>query len=178
MRRLTVDPTAGTRRRVAPGATVAITGANGLIGRVLSKGLADEYDLRLLTRRPTDMASSVVDLGDLKALTERLDGAAAVLHLAAAATVESPWEAVLEANLVGAYNVLKASQYRHRPRCLRVVEPCDRNLRGREHTGPYALDNELCWDEHAEARPDSLDGASKCLGKHSAGTTRTCTGSA
>ena len=166
MRRLTVDPTAGTRRRVAPGATVAITGANGLIGRVLSKGLADEYDLRLLTRRPTDMASSVVDLGDLKALTEHLDGAAAVLHLAAAATVESPWEAVLEGNLVGAYNVLEASRSTG---IDLVVFASSNHAIGTyevENTPAlYALDNELCWDEHAEVRPDSLYGASKVFGE-------------
>ncbi len=166
MRRLTIDPAAGTRRRVAPGATVAITGANGLIGRVLSKGLADEYDLRLLTRRPTDIASSVVDLDDLKAVTERLDGAAAVLHLAAAATVESPWEAVLEANLVGAYNVLEASRITG---IDLVVFASSNHAIGTYEVenapGLYALDNELCWDEHAEVRPDSLYGASKVFGE-------------
>jgi nucleoside-diphosphate-sugar epimerase len=145
---------------------VAITGATGMIGRVLSRGLADEYELRLLTRREAGFPSVVVDLGDLESVTNALDGASAVLHLAAASTVESPWKEVLEANLVGAYTVFEASR---RAGVDLVVFASSNHAIGtyEVENAPalYTLDNELCWDENVEVRPDSLYGASKVFGE-------------
>jgi nucleoside-diphosphate-sugar epimerase len=137
-----------------------------MIGRILSRGLADEYELRLLTRRRADFPSLVVDLGHLDSVTDGVEGAAAVLHLAAAATVESPWEEVLEANLTGAYTVFEASR---RAGVDLVVFASSNHVIGAYEVDNapalYALDNKLRWDEHVEVRPDSLYGASKVFGE-------------
>jgi nucleoside-diphosphate-sugar epimerase len=145
---------------------VAITGAAGTIGRVLGEGLAADYDLRLLTRRPADVPSVVVDLGDLDGLTRHLEGVDAVVHLAAAATLEASWEAVLDANLVGAYNVFEASRINGVD--LVVLASSNHAIGMYEiDNAPdlYRLDNDLCWDEHVDVRPDSLYGVSKVFGE-------------
>jgi nucleoside-diphosphate-sugar epimerase len=143
-----------------------VTGAAGVIGRVILRHLADEYDLRPITHRAAEFPSAVVDISDLEALLPHLDGVDAVIHLAAAATVESPWESVLSANLVGAHNVFEAAR---RTGVELVVFASSNHAIGMyEVEGApslYALGHTSCWDEHADPRPDSLYGASKLFGE-------------
>jgi nucleoside-diphosphate-sugar epimerase len=143
-----------------------ITGAAGVIGRVLARELADAYDLRLLTRRPADFPSVLADVSDLDALLPHFADADAVVHLAAAATVEAPWKDVLEANVIGAYNVFEAAR---RAGVELVVFASSNHSVGmyEVENAPalYALDDERRWDERAEVRPDSLYGVSKVFGE-------------
>jgi nucleoside-diphosphate-sugar epimerase len=152
--------------RTAPGATVAITGAAGVIGRALRDGLAGDYELRLLTRREADFPSRVVDLADLDGLAAQFDGVDAIVHLAAAATVESPWDAVLSANVIGTYNLYEAARIAGVELVVFASSNHAIGMYEVEHApGLYALDDESCWDEHAEVRPDSLYGVSKVFGE-------------
>jgi nucleoside-diphosphate-sugar epimerase len=152
--------------RVRRGSTVAVTGASGVVGSVVRRELAGEYDLRLITRRPADFPSLLADLSDLETLLPRFEGADAVVHLAAAATVEAPWEEVLSANLIGTYNVFEAAR---RSGVELVVFASSNHAVGMYEVenapGLYGLDDERCWDEHVEVRPDSLYGASKVFGE-------------
>jgi nucleoside-diphosphate-sugar epimerase len=155
-----------TTSRIQPGSTVAVTGAGGLIGSVLRRHLAGEYDLRLITRREAEFPSVVADIADLRALLPHLEGVDALIHLAAAATVEAPWETVLEANVIGAYNVFEAAR---RTGVELVVYASSNHAVGMyeiDHApNLYQLDNDACWDEYAEVRPDSLYGVSKVFGE-------------
>lgn len=132
----------------------------------MRKHLGEDYDIRPITRRPAEFPSRVADIADLDGLLPHFEGVDAIVHLAAAATVESPWEDVLKSNLIGAYNVLEASR---RAGVELVVFASSNHVVGMyevEHAPAlYALDGRACWDEHADVRPDSLYGASKVFGE-------------
>jgi nucleoside-diphosphate-sugar epimerase len=146
---------------------VAITGAAGTIGKVLAERMDDAYDFRLLDRAPfCDRRSVVVDLGDLPALERAFDGADAVIHLGAAASVVAGWADVLAANIVGTYHVLEAARSAG---VSRVVFASSNHVVGMyEHDlAPFVADRLVGepLNHLAPLRPDSLYGVSKGFGE-------------
>jgi nucleoside-diphosphate-sugar epimerase len=146
--------------------TVLITGAGGAIGTILRRSLGDTYTWRLLSSRPLPDAESIVaDLGDLPALLEAFRGVDSIVHLAARASVQTPWDDVLHSNIVGVYNVYEAAA-----QCgVKQVIYASTN-----HTvGTYDLENAPdiyttgmpLLDHTVPVRPDSLYGVSKCFGE-------------
>lgn len=93
---------------------VAVTGATGFLGRAVLRALAArEVDVRALVRRasPAPQGVEVVDgdLSDQAALDALVNGAGAVLHLAA--LMGSSDEGALETvNVTGTRNVLQAAE--------------------------------------------------------------------
>lgn len=144
-------------------AVVAITGAAGLIGGVLVERLGASFDLRLLDRAPVaGRPAARVELGDPASLERAFRGADAVVHLAAVSSVAATWPEVLDANIVGTYNVLEAARAADVPRVIlassnHVVgryEPDLVSAAGRAEGRPLL-------DHLAPPRPDSLYGVSK-----------------
>ena len=137
---------------------VAVTGSSGGIGRILRDGLSDRFALRWLARDDADVT-------DLDAVERAFTGAQAVVHLAATAEIQSPWESVLPANIVGAYNVFEGAR---RAGVRRVVFASSNHA-----VGMYMFDAERFADPRdpvevsaeAPVRPDSLYGASKAWGE-------------
>lgn len=146
--------------------SVAITGAAGLIGGVLRRGLADRYELRCLTHRPAPFPSNIVDLADLPGLTAAIERTDVVVHLAGAATPDAPWESVLEANIVGTRNVLEACAASGVPK---VVLASSNHVVGgyevAEAPAIYHRRRDPLLDERADIRADSLYGVSKAWGE-------------
>jgi nucleoside-diphosphate-sugar epimerase len=98
----------------APGADgtrgpVLVTGAAGLVGRMLTAGLGDRFDLRLTDRRP---GPGIVegDLRDPVFATSVSAGAAAVVHLAANADPEVAWAGLRGPNADATVAVLDAAR--------------------------------------------------------------------
>ena len=90
---------------------VLITGASGLIGGVLREGLADDYDLRGVDRRPIPGFEMVVaDTADLAAMQPAFEGVDAVVDLASHPAVDTPWNKVHENNIASTYNALEAAR--------------------------------------------------------------------
>lgn len=94
--------------------TVVITGAAGGIGTYLRKTLAGKYALRLSDIVGIDDLSPgeefvSADVADLDAMTDLLRGAAGVVHLGGQSK-EAAWPPILEANIVGTYNVFEAAR--------------------------------------------------------------------
>ena len=145
---------------------VAVTGANGLVGRILVDGLAPDFDVRPVTRTQPMPGGVVARLDDRDALVAAFDGCGAVVHLAAAATLEASWQEVLEANIIGVHNVFEAAV---RARVRRVVFASSNHVVGGyeiEHApGIYDLDGGPTIAEDDEVRPDSYYGASKVFGE-------------
>jgi dTDP-4-dehydrorhamnose reductase len=86
---------------------VVLTGASGSIGRAVRPLLDRRWDLR-----PTDVVpdgGARLDVTDLDACRLAFDGADAVVHLAAVADPGASWGDLVEPNVVGAYNVCRAS---------------------------------------------------------------------
>jgi uronate dehydrogenase len=94
---------------------ILITGAAGGIGSCLRAGLAGAYPLlRLTDIRPLAPPAAgeeciAADLGDYAAVRALMRGIDCVVHLGGVPR-EAPWEAILPANIVGAYHVFEAAR--------------------------------------------------------------------
>ena len=158
---------------------VLITGAAGRIGKALAERLGDRYRLRLQYRHsipPEHEAAAalaqetgapsplegmphevfVAGAEDLAAMERACAGVDAVVHMAADPRVQAPWEDILNANIVGTYNVYEAAR---RAGVKKIV------LASSNHaTGYYEKDSVYTTPE-MPVRPDSYYGVSKVFGE-------------
>ena len=138
-----------------------LTGAAGGLGRELRGRLKAYCDtLRL---------SDIADLGaaapgeevrparleDAAAMRALLDGVDAVVHLGGY-SVEGPWEPILQANIIGLYNLYEAARAHG---VKRVIFASSNHV-----TGFYRQDEVI--DSRMPARPDGLYGVSKAFGEN------------
>jgi nucleoside-diphosphate-sugar epimerase len=155
-----------TGRGHIPVHSVAMTGPTGIIGTAIRERLASRYDLRLITRRQVEFPSVIADITDLGSLVTAMQGTQAVVHLAAAATVEATWPEVLAVNIEGTFNVVEAARLAGLD-C--VVFASSNHVIGmyEVENAPelYELECPLSWDVNTAVRPDSLYGASKVFGE-------------
>ena len=138
--------------------TVLITGATGDVGTHLSRELAGKYKLRLSDKRPlkapkgqTFTKADVSKMSDAVRITKGVD---AVVHLGGY-SVEGPWDSILQANIIGCYNVFEAAR---KNGVKRIVFPTSNHA-----VGFYRRDRTI--DDHVYPRPDSRYGVSKVFGE-------------
>jgi uronate dehydrogenase len=138
--------------------TVLITGAAGDVGRHLRRELAGRYRLRLSDRRPlepekgqTFMHADVSRIGDALRITRGVD---AIVHLGGY-SAEGPWPVILQANIVGCYNVFEAAR---KNGVKRIVFPTSNHA-----VGFYRRDQTI--DHRVYPKPDSRYGVSKVFGE-------------
>ena len=90
---------------------VLVTGMAGGIGSVIRRYLSDKYEFSSLDLRPVDgIRSFVADLADLDSIRPAFEGQDTVVHLAAEAGGEAPWDSVVQSNITGTHNVMEASR--------------------------------------------------------------------
>ena len=139
--------------------TVLMTGAAGGVAGHLRRELAGRYRLRLSDVRPVrDLArpeafarANLARPADCARITKGVD---AIVHLGGYA-VEGPWAAILEANIVGCYNLFEAAR---RNGVERIVFASSNHAVG-FHRRDHVIDHK------AEVRPDSRYGVSKVFGE-------------
>jgi uronate dehydrogenase len=138
-----------------------MTGAAGGLGRELRGRLKAYCDLLRL--------SDIADLGtaapgeelrpakleDREAMLSLLDGVDAVVHLGGVST-EQPYDLILQANIVGTYNLYEAAR---KQGVKRIVFASSNHV-----TGFYRQDEVL--DAHVPLRPDGHYGISKAYGEN------------
>ena len=140
---------------------ILLTGAAGGLGTVLRQRLApfarvlrvsDKADLA-----PTQPHEEVMpcDLSDKEAVHRLVEGADAIVHFGAV-SVEMRFELILQANIVGVFNIYEAAR-KHGVR--RVVYASSNHV-----TGFYKQSERI--DVDAPMRPDGLYGVSKCFGEN------------
>ena len=159
-----------TDRAAGPNRTklsrVLVTGAEGVIGGVVRRHLADRYQLSYLTHRPAEFPSHVADIADLVSIQPAFEGIDAVVHLAGASSIDAPWASVLTDNIIGTYNVFEAARQAH---LSRVVFGSSNHTVGMyEVLGApeiYDLADRRQYSTEVPVRPDSLYGASKVYGE-------------
>ena len=79
---------------------VLITGASGLIGGVLRKGLSNKYELSGLDRRAVDgFDLHVADSTDLESIRSAFEGKDVVIDLASIPENTISWETAYENNI-------------------------------------------------------------------------------
>jgi uronate dehydrogenase len=135
--------------------TVLITGATGDVGTHLARELAGKYKLRLSDRRPLKarnfMKADISKMPDALRITKGVD---AIVHLGGY-SVEGPWDSILQANIIGCYNVFEAAR---RNGVKRILFPTSNHA-----VGFYRRDRTI--DHNVYPRPDSRYGVSKVFGE-------------
>ncbi|MBV9134296.1 MAG: NAD(P)-dependent oxidoreductase, partial [Chloroflexi bacterium] len=134
---------------------VAITGGAGNISTAIRPLLREHYQLRLLdVREPaSDLAGDefrMVNVANLEEMESALDGADAVVHLAANPSTQGTWDSVLPNNIVGTRNVFEAAR---RQGANKIVFASTNHV-----MGFYNLDQMWPVTTHSAVRPDSLYG--------------------
>ena len=155
---MTTPPTSTTSLRFK---RLLLTGAAGGLGRVLRPRLKAYCDvLRLSDLADLGSAAageelSQVPLQDGAAVHHLLEGVDAVVHLGGV-SVEAAFDPILQANIVGTYNLYEAAR-KHGVK--RVLFASSNHV-----TGFYRQDEVL--DTNALPRPDGLYGVSKAFGEN------------
>lgn len=137
-----------------------VTGAAGGLGRAMRARLAPMAEILRLSDivELGDAAANeelvVCDLGDAAAVNSLVEGCDAILHLGGI-SVEDKFSKILNANLLGLYNLYEAARAHGQPRIL---------FASSNHTvGFHRQDQHL--DTSSPMRPDGLYGVSKCFGE-------------
>ncbi|MFI5449751.1 MAG: NAD-dependent epimerase/dehydratase family protein [Candidatus Bathyarchaeia archaeon] len=90
---------------------VLITGMSGLIGGVVRRQLDGKCELSALNRRRVEGVECYqADISDFNAILPAFKDKDVVVHLAAVAAEDAPWEDHLHYNVAGTYNVFEASR--------------------------------------------------------------------
>jgi uronate dehydrogenase len=139
---------------------VLVTGAAGGIGsrlRGLLEGVYPHIRLSDLAP-PADLAADetfvAADLADMRQVERAVAGVEGIVHLGGF-SVEGPWETILQANIVGCYNLFEAAR---RNGVERVVFASSNHV-----VGFYPRQRRIGID--SAVRPDSRYGASKAFGE-------------
>ena len=158
---------------------VLVTGLNGAVGSAMRPALAERYELSALSRSgvsglPAERVFRA-DISDFGAIRPAFEGIDTVVHLAADGGVNSsdgmdaPWEAMLQNNIIGTFNVLEAARQAGARRV--VLASSGATIKGYENGSPY---RELAsgdpaiapgtWEmitHESEPKPITLYGVSK-----------------
>ena len=140
--------------------TVLVTGASGGIGTRLRQLLKGVYpairwsDLKAPADLAADETFVKADLAVMSEVERAVDGVQGIVHLGGF-SVEGTWDTILNANIIGCYNLFEAAR---RSGTERVV------FASSNHTvGFYPRQRRIGTD--APVRPDSRYGASKAFGE-------------
>ena len=89
---------------------IVVTGLSGLIGSAVRTNLSVDHELTALNRSRVDgVATHQADIADFEAIRGAFEGQDAVVHLAAKAGENYPWEALRDTNVEGTRNVFQAA---------------------------------------------------------------------
>ncbi|MEY4882872.1 MAG: hypothetical protein RIS34_726 [Pseudomonadota bacterium] len=139
---------------------ILLTGAAGGLGKALRERLkANCQVLRLSDQLDCGPAAAHeevarVDLADAGAVLAMMQGVDAVVHMGGV-SVEAPFAPILQANIIGAYNLYEAARQQG---VKRIVFASSNHV-----TGFYRQSETITTDQ--PARPDGLYGLSKAFGE-------------
>ena len=139
---------------------ILMTGAGGGIGTRMRKLLPPIYPDLVLSdlKPPADLAPSekfvAADLADPAQVKKAVAGIDGIIHLGGF-SVEGPWETILSANIIGAYNLYEAA---YRAGVKRIIFASSNHA-----VGFYPRKRTI--DTNVQVRPDSRYGVSKAFGE-------------
>ena len=139
---------------------ILLTGAAGGLGQALRERLKANCDVLRLSDRVAfsevgaDEEMVLADLSDADAVSAMVQGVDAIIHLGGV-SVEGPFGPILQANILGVYNLYEAAR-KHGVK--RVVFASSNHV-----TGFYRQSETITAND--PARPDGLYGVSKAFGE-------------
>ncbi|HET6386435.1 MAG TPA: NAD(P)-dependent oxidoreductase [Armatimonadota bacterium] len=143
--------------------SVLVTGAAGRIGSYFAEHSRDSYDLRLMVRESDEEIDRIrpfggvvtADLLDLDRLEEVCQGIDTVVHMAGDPDASATWRELLDANIVGSYNIFVAAKSAG---CRRVIHASSIHA-----VSGYPRDVQVRTSD--PVNPGDLYGVSKCFGE-------------
>jgi NAD(P)-dependent dehydrogenase (short-subunit alcohol dehydrogenase family) len=149
--------TSTTRRKVL------VTGAAGNIGSYFAEHAPERYELRLMVHSMDEDAEALKQYGevvtgnlsDLEGLKELCRGIDTVVHMAGDPSPSAVWQDLLEANIVGTYNMCVAAKAAG---CRRVIYASSIHA-----VSGYPSDVQVKTSE--PVNPGDLYGVTKCFGE-------------
>ena len=154
--------------------SILITGGAGLVGSVLTKGLKDKFNIRILDIKKVDGVDSYNgDISNIDSILPAFKDIDTVVHLAGDRRVYGDWDSILNNNIIGLYNIYEAARLSG---VKRVVFASSQHATGGFYdVEPYSFINDGKYeklptdykplDETCRIRPDSFYGASKSFGE-------------
>lgn len=147
-----------------------ITGAGGLIGGILWKGLSGSYELYGLDSRGNTAAANtfqadITESGQVESVFDRIAGLTYVIHLAGIAQVDADWPSAFRVNIGGTQNVYAAA---HDHGVRRVIFASSNHATGAYEGFPPSLHTkrDMPLIKVSDAiRPDGFYGVSKAAGE-------------
>lgn len=139
---------------------ILLTGAAGGLGKALRQRLKANCavlrlsDVQAFGDAGQDEEIVLADLADASAVQRMVEGVDAIIHLGGV-SVEGPFGPILQANILGAFNLYEAARLHG---VKRVVFASSNHV-----TGFYRQDQTITADH--PARPDGLYGLSKAFGE-------------
>jgi nucleoside-diphosphate-sugar epimerase len=148
---------------IKPDRTVLVTGAAGRIGSYFAEHAPKRFKLRLMIRPGDDGAWRLEQFGEvvpaqlsnLDRLKELCDGIDTVVHMAGDPSPSATWDDLLDANIVGTYNLMVAAKHAG---CRRVVHASSIHA-----VSGYPADYQVKTSD--PVNPGDLYGVSKCFGE-------------
>ncbi|MFC4550457.1 MULTISPECIES: NAD-dependent epimerase/dehydratase family protein [Halorussus] len=154
---------------------VLVTGPYGEAGEAILTYLAgkEEYNFTYLNRSDhPEYETHVADIADYEAIRPAFDGQDAVIHLAAQSDAGAEFEDIIEPNIVGTYNVLKAMEDADVKKLIYASSQRVMGLYEEEHAPElYEEDYPSEYDplrlsHETIPKPDGYYGASKMFGEY------------
>ena len=147
---------------------VLVTGAAGNIGSYFAEHSHDRYDLRLMIREKNEHEDAELvkklrrwgevvagELSELETLKQFCSGIDTIVHMAANPSPSATWDALLNDNIIGTYNVFAAAKSAG---CRRVIYASSIHA-----VSGYPADVQVKTSE--PVNPGDLYGVSKCFGE-------------
>ena len=145
---------------------ILITGSEGLIGKILFRALASDYELFTLYLRsvksPTHFVCDLSCWEEAEKVFREINYLDAVIHLAADPRPGAPWDSILKNNIIATRNVYEGARMAGAKRVIytssnRVTEGDVNDNNNAETAKPISVDDPM--------RPISYYGASKVFGE-------------
>jgi NAD+ dependent glucose-6-phosphate dehydrogenase len=155
--------------------SILVTGPYGEAGEAILNHLLEkeEYEFTLLNRSDhPEYETHVADIADYDAIRPAFDGQDAVIHLAAQSDAGADFEGVIEPNVIGTYNVLRAMEDAGVEKLVFASSQRVMGLYEEEHAPElYEEDYPSKFDpfrltHESIPKPDGYYGASKVFGEN------------
>lgn len=145
-----------------------ITGANGIVGTILTQALSEKYDVIGTGRSGEEtnryLKMDISEAAAVEAVFKKVRPEA-VIHLAGDSRVSASWDSVLKNNIVGTKNILEAAR---RHGASKIVYASSTHITGAYEGNPRSLhleENPHQISVNDPIRPDSYYGTSKAFGE-------------